>query len=318
MNAIFHLPEFVDYEECYRRIFILKDLCPSIFIPNTEIGSIYGNFHNCIWNGGTFSMKPELLPAPEIERIVYFYNFNLDIPLCFTFTNPMLEKEDCFDRYSNLIIKIGETGKNIIRVTSPILESYLREKYPNYKYSSSVIATENQAYGDLQKYDNVVIRRIFNNNWLFLDNVDKKEREKIEFICDEPCPADCSNMFNHYNKYADYALSFFSNDKRIGTNCIDSNPTHIMFPRFFAEQNKWYISRELIDKEYVPRGYVNFKLTGRWNSCGILYGLMKYLIKPEFVSDVIYRCFVTSKQDFDYLVNLLYNIEKEKEKANDA
>lgn len=312
MNAIFHLPEFFDYKEVYRRLFILKDLCPNIFLDNTEIGSIYGNFHGSIWNGGTYSKKMELLTRSQIEQIINYYNHNLEIPLAFTFTNPCIEKEDCFDKYSNLIAEVGHNGMNIIRVASPILEDYLREKYPNYKYSSSVIMTENQPYGDLKKYDSAVVRRIFNNNWLFLNNIACEDRGKLEFICNESCPADCSNMYNHYKAYGEYTLSYFNVKKAADTICVNYDPSRMFFPYFYGENSKWFISRKAIDTEYLPRGFQNFKITGRWASGGIAYAILRYLIKPEYIPDVINRCFIMYPGNFDDLLKTMYNIEREK------
>ena len=45
--------------------------------------------------------------------------------------------------------------------------------------------------------------------------------------------------------------------------------------------------REMIDELYLPQGYENFKLTGRWNVFGPLFSLVNYIAKPEYKDDLI-------------------------------
>jgi hypothetical protein len=81
-----------------------------------------------------------------------------------TFTNPLIEEKHCYDTYSNLIAECGHNGMNEILVTSPILETYLRTNYPNYKYCKSVTSTENNTY-DVENYYISVLPKYFNNNF---------------------------------------------------------------------------------------------------------------------------------------------------------
>jgi collagenase-like PrtC family protease len=62
--------------------------------------------------------------------------------LRFTFSNSLLEEKHIYDTYCNLIMEEADTGNNEVIVNSPILEQYLRENYPNYKYISSTTKCE--------------------------------------------------------------------------------------------------------------------------------------------------------------------------------
>jgi hypothetical protein len=85
--------------------------------------------------------------------------------LKFTLTNPVLELVDCYDRYSNTILALAENELNEILIVSPILENFIRNKYPNYKINRSIISTTGQEetldnyLQELEKYNKIVLPR---------------------------------------------------------------------------------------------------------------------------------------------------------------
>ena len=72
-----------------------------------------------IWNGGTVNQgyQPSLEKIKEI--IDFYYGNNIEIAL--TLTNPLLTKEDLYDRYCNKIVSLCENENNSILVSSSIL-----------------------------------------------------------------------------------------------------------------------------------------------------------------------------------------------------
>lgn len=286
MIAKFHLPEFFDGAKIYSYFFLLANRFPEMIRSNTEIASIFGNFRGNIWNGGTWSYGEQ--PTKEqVERIIDLYNNQFNLPLCFTFTNPLLNEHDCYDRYANMIAKAGHNGKNRIRVVSPILEEYLRKEYPNYEYCMSVIGTEDKPYDIEHKYFDSVLPRKYNNNWELLNTIPMEDRKHLELICDEPCDETCPRVYEHYKIYAQHTLDFDFRGEDL--KCAYGNtPEKMLFAHHHLKTERpGYISREMIDELYLPQGYENFKLTGRWNVFGPLFSLVNYIAKPEYKDDLI-------------------------------
>jgi len=111
MIANFNLPGFYLGQKAYKELFRLIKTYPEILLPNTNISTIFDNFPGCIWNGGTTNYDGNL-SIGAIRDIIGFYNEELNIPLRFTFTNPLLHEFHCFDSYSNMIVQAAHNGKN--------------------------------------------------------------------------------------------------------------------------------------------------------------------------------------------------------------
>ena len=104
---------------------------PEYFIPNLNISAIYGNFPFCTWDGGrAYINNRHHSTVEEIQKLQKIYNYDFGIPMRFIFTNKLIEEQDCYDRFNNLVLSICNNGINEIVVNSPILEQYLRENYP--------------------------------------------------------------------------------------------------------------------------------------------------------------------------------------------
>ena len=94
----------------------------------------------------------------------------------FIFTNKLLEEEDCYDHFNNLVLQRCNNGMNEIVVNSPILEKYLKENYPQYKLISST--TKCITNKDLLKeeisnsnYNQVCLDYNLNKDWKFLETL---------------------------------------------------------------------------------------------------------------------------------------------------
>lgn len=281
MPAYFNLPDFYLNSYTYRLLFNLKQHHPEIFLPNTEIASIFGCVPNAIWNGGGMTFG-QLMLYEDLCDLRTLYNEQLNIPLRWTFTNQLISHEQCYDTYCNLIMEIFHNGKNEILTSSPILESYLKHHYPHYKYCRSIIAAENKFYDP--SYDLTVLKRIKNNDWQYLDSIPEQDRPKIEILCNDLCPADCFLMYQDYKNYSKVQLQF----KPSSFPPCKALDKRSEFERFTARtKNTTYVTRELIDKEYLPRGFQQFKLAGRGAIGTAIGNIMEYLIKPEYWIDMV-------------------------------
>lgn len=284
MDINFNLPDFETGLSTYNTILKYKRDYPYIFLnPNDKINSIFGCLKGAIWNGGSYLLDTGAHTKDALKYFVNFYN-NQGIPLRFTFTNPLIEEKHCYDTYCNMIAETAHNGKNEILVVSPVLEDYLRTNYPNYKYIRSIVGSSAKPYDPDPKYHMSVMRRSMNNNWEYLDSIPQDHRDKIEFLCNDPCADDCPRIYSHYLDYAKIQLSF---GRSITSNWKCTNQPNHPFEYHTLRQRTSYISRELIEKEYLPRGYNQFKLSGRSNISKIIYNVTDYMIKPEYHTDMI-------------------------------
>ena len=112
----------------------MLEISPELFREGVEIASVYGVFPPSLWNGGR--VKYGVCSKDFVKGVIKAYN-KRNIPLRFTFTNPMIEKKHLSDEFCNMVMHLADNGFNECIVMSPILEDYIRKNYPNYKLTSS-------------------------------------------------------------------------------------------------------------------------------------------------------------------------------------
>lgn len=285
MSSInFNLPDFLYARKIYEAVIEFYKNYPKVFHENTRIASIFGNLSGNIWNGGSTYFGRKQLDMREVGELVDYYNSN-GIALRLTCTNPMLEHTDIYDRYANAVMKAFHNGFNEVVVTSPILEEYLRDKYPNFKYIKSIIGTYEEGQ-DLfldDKYYMTCLKRIRNNNFAYLDSIPVEKRHKVEILCNDPCPEVCPRLKTHYRQMGKMQLYFDPVDS-IGCSFY---PLRDVLPITHKDSLGTTVSYDNIIDNYVPRGYTNFKLSGRFNQPVIVINVLKWLTKKEYEYDVL-------------------------------
>lgn len=287
MKAYFNLPEFFLTKNLFLEISELRRQHPEIWIPDSEIACVFGNFPSAIWNGGGVN-HGGTVTREVIQDTFNFYNYELNMPLRLTFTNPLITEEHCHDIYCNIIAECGHNGKNEILTSSPVLENYLRNKYPNYKYCRSIIGAREEPIALDPKYHIEVMRRRMNNNWEFLETIPMNLRPKVEFLCTDPCPDNCPRLYTHYRDFARSQLEYSVSNPECACSMTEVKGD---LPYNYTTTLETYISREMIDKEYLPRGFNQFKISGRGSVIGSTFGVVYYMIKPEYQQDVLARLF---------------------------
>ena len=275
----FYLPDFYyKYDINLKLIRLLKE--HKEWFNNFKIGAIYGSFPGAIWNGGRF--VPGLTSMENIKATIDIFN-SYDVPIRFTFTNCLLEQEHVYDTYCNMIMKIANNGMNEVLVNSPVLELYLREKYPNFKYILSTTRCErdvNKINEACSLYHLVVPDFRDNHNKDFLNSLINKD--KIELLADEYCLPGCSLRSEHYLYHSKCQLNYLSSNN---FNC----PYHfdLLSDRW---KNPTIIQPEELYTYYANMGFSNFKIVGRgMSSLDVIESYVKYLVKPEYKDEVRYQ-----------------------------
>jgi hypothetical protein len=286
MKIRFHLPG-LRYNFPLNMILVgMMKQYPDFFYDNIEIGSFFGEFPTSRWGGGRFC-NGDQCDSAFIKRVVKAYNDN-GIPVRYTYTNPELNRFDCEDAYCNFCMDVANNGMNEVLVVNPVLEDYIRNKYPRFKINSSTckeIKEINALNEELSKdYALVVLDYNLNNKWDFLSRIERKD--KCELLINACCVPNCPRRGEHYKCIAQQQKIVLMNrklpkDKQLpvpGWHCEYGDKNSI----FKIKDYETYISPEAIFEKYVPLGFNNFKIEGR---TGNLFNLIEsyclWLMKPE-------------------------------------
>ena len=258
---------------------------PTKFRDNVRIKSFYGAFPGTIWNGGRANFG-KYFTKDVLEGTIQEAN-SLDVALRYTYTNSLITKNELNDYYCNKTMEFADNGKNEVLVNNPVLENYLRQRYPNFKYILSTTACVrdldkiNEA---TEKYDLVVMDFRDNKNEDFLNGIVHKN--KIEILVDETCHKDCPYRKKHYEDVA-----------RIQLLELGDGEAKCMFEPHYTRNNSFYenfsnnpdtvITADDLYNKYVDMGFRHFKLLGRNNETYFQFeSYIHYLVKPEWREQV--------------------------------
>ena len=292
----FYLPNFANRDFYALNTYFIHSLKnhPEWFYDNVQIGALYGTFPGVIWNGGRV-VKGDL-GISLISKIIQHFD-KLNTPLRFTYTNSLIQEEHLLDIKSNLITDIANTGKNEILVNSPILEMYLRQKYPNFKYISSTtkcLLESEDIFKEQEKYYLTVLDYRKNNDINFLSTITNPE--KFEILINAYCDPNCQNRKQHYEELSRLQLS--------QENDIETPKCNLLKQGFFDTLSfPTVITVEDLYNIYAPSGFCHFKIEGRTNHIiDVLESYLYYMVKPEHKDGVRYgalKSFMNSDKFLD-------------------
>lgn len=253
---------FINYMENYPERFY-KDIC---------IKSLYGSFPNAYWNGGR--TMHGLVDITNIQNTIDSVN-SMDIAVRFTFTNELIDEYLIHDLFCNKIMEIANNGMNEVIVNSQILEDYLRNKYPNFKYISSTtkcILDIDEFNQELDKYYLTVMD--------YRKNADKefhkliKDKDKVELLINAYCSPKCTKRREHYKILSQSQLTYEISD----FYCDIKAET-------FQDSLKWnsVIKVNNLYDYYVNQGFKHFKIEGRTlHDIDIIDSYVYYMVLPEY------------------------------------
>jgi len=285
MSIYFHIPSFAENFELNILLYEVMQAKPEYFYDDVKIGSVYGSFPSSLWNGGrTFQGKMDRNFMKEIIR-----QFNQrGIPIRFTFSNPHIREEHLNDSYCNMCLKIANNGMNEVIVVSPVLEAYIREKYPEFKIISSTckqIRDLDTLKKELeQDYSLVVLDYNWNNRFEKLEEIPSKER--CELLINPCCIPNCPRRKEHYDYIGRYHIALSEHLKKHPNRPFEYEPFYCehITPYFYqTTKHRTHITPKDIYEKYVPMGFRNFKIEGRsLPYFSVLESYIYYLVKPEY------------------------------------
>lgn len=286
MKVRFHLPGLRYNYPLNMLVLSMLRSNPEFFYDNIEIGSFFGEFPTSRWGGGRFC-NGDQCDAMFVQHVVKSIN-DAGIPVRYTYTNPDLNEHDLDDVYCNFCMETANNGMNEVLVVNEVLEKYIREKYPKFKVNSSTckeIKDIDKLNEELNKdYALVVLDYNLNNQWDFLEKIEKKD--KCEILINACCVPNCPRRGEHYKHIAKQQKIVLMNrnlpkDKQIpvpGWHC-EYGDTNTLYK---IMKYPTYVSPEDIFNKYVPMGFNNFKIEGRTgNIFTLIDSYCWWMMKPE-------------------------------------
>lgn len=283
-KAYYHLPGLFEFYELYEAFLPVYRGYREYFYDWCEIGSIYGAPADCIWGGGRIGSGEK--SVQEVMNLMSEYGISARL----TFSNSLLREEHLTDEKCNALCKalndsegMNQGVRNGVIVHSDLLTEYIKKHYPNlYLVSSTtkVLTDFNDFLDEVKREDFQYIVPDFRLNKVFdkLDKLTDKEKDKVEFLCNECCWFGCYDRKNCYE---------IVSRQNLGEDC----PDHVCVApdsqngyRFSkAMENPAFISVDDIRNTYMTMGFSNFKIEGRGlGSALVLEFLLYYMTKPEY------------------------------------
>lgn len=279
----FYLPNF--YEWNYRIIntYFIENIRehPEWFYDNIQIGAVYGTFPGVAWNGGR-AMVGTTTVEEICDTIIHYWN--LQVPIRFTYTNTLIKEEHLQNSYANIVTGLAENGLNEILVNSPVLEDYLREEYPNYKFLSSTtkcLLNKDDILNEADKYYLTVLDYRKNPDLDFLASL--PDKHKYELLINAYCDPNCLFRAQHYDRLSQLQLENSMENGDIECRGLKHS--------FFEALNlPTVIKVDDLYSTYVNLGFSHFKIEGRTiNIADILESYLYYMVKPEYKDNVRYN-----------------------------
>ena len=295
MKARFHLPDFAGHFKFNLVFAEFLAKRPQYFREGVEIASVYGVFPPSMWNGGR--TQGGISDLNFVRGVIRAFN-DRGIPLRFTFTNPILEKEHLDDPFCNKVMQLADNGLNEVIVLSPLLEAYIREKYPKYKITSSTckrITDGEQLCSEVEKdYHIVVIDYDLNHDFETLEKI--SDKKKCELLVNACCNPGCPTRTDHYKAIGRQQIIYAEHVRKHGNAPLDMEQIKKDYPGILRFDDcpcaarslfeitglKNHISPDEIWNTYIPMGFEQFKIEGRTSGTfNLIEHYMYYMIKPE-------------------------------------
>ena len=273
----FSLPGFHEFEKLNLWIIDRYNYDRTIFFDSVIIDNIYGSVPNVVWNGGRNGPLYRL-ELDNIRKLFVKYK-KRGVRLRITFTNCMLKEEHLCDKYANDILQLVDEMEFEITLSSELLESYIRNKYPSIPIISSTtkcILDIDELNREISKdYKLVVLDYRKNADELFLKKI--KNPEKIELLLNEDCFSTCVQRKRHYR---DISLNIIMEDKLPDTEIYCQGKYRNLYD---SMDQKETIRNIDLYTYYSYLGFENAKIRGRRSDFyDVLESYMYYLIKDEY------------------------------------
>lgn len=294
-TAYYHLPGLFEFYGLYREFLPLFREHREYFYDWCDIGSIYGAPADCVWGGGRVGFGEN--NPKEVLALMKEYGISARL----TFSNSLLRTEHLSDKKCNYLCSMfGEKNEiqNGVIIHSDLLLDYLKNKYPEFYFVSSttkVLIDFEQLKHEMNRDDFLYVVPDFRLNKELdkLNRLSEKQKDKVEFLCNECCWFGCADRKKCYETVSRKNLGEKFTEHRCTAPDAESG---YKFSK--AMTNPGFIGIDDIKNIYMPMGFSNFKIEGRsLGSALILEFLLYYMTKPEYQIHVRERIYLDNMLD---------------------
>ena len=294
-TAYYHLPGLFEFYGLYSEFLPLFREHREYFYDWCDIGSIYGAPADCVWGGGRVGFGEN--NPKEVLALMKEYGISARL----TFSNSLLRTEHLSDKKCNYLCSMfGEKNEiqNGVIIHSDLLLEYLKNKYPEFYFVSSttkVLIDFEQLKHEMNRNDflYVVLDFRVNKELDKLNRLSEKQKDKVEFLCNECCWFGCADRKKCYETVSRKNLGEKFKEYRCVAPDAESG---YKFSK--AMTNPGFIGIDDIKNIYMPMGFSNFKIEGRsLGSALILEFLLYYMTKPEYQIHVRERIYLDNMLD---------------------
>ena len=294
-TAYYHLPGLFEFYGLYSEFLPLFREHREYFYDWCDIGSIYGAPADCVWGGGRVGFGEN--NPKEVLALMKEYGISARL----TFSNSLLRTEHLSDKKCNYLCSMfGEKNEiqNGVIIHSDLLLEYLKNKYPEFYFVSSttkVLIDFEQLKHEMNRNDFLYVVPDFRLNKELdkLNRLSEKQKDKVEFLCNECCWFGCADRKKCYETVSRKNLG----EKFTEHRCVAPDAeSGYKFSK--AMTNPGFIGIDDIKNIYMPMGFSNFKIEGRsLGSALILEFLLYYMTKPEYQIHVRERIYLDNILD---------------------
>lgn len=294
-TAYYHLPGLFEFYGLYSEFLPLFREHREYFYDWCDIGSIYGAPADCVWGGGRVGFGEN--NPKEVLALMKEYGISARL----TFSNSLLRTEHLSDKKCNYLCSMfGEKNEiqNGVIIHSDLLLEYLKNKYPEFYFVSSttkVLIDFEQLKHEMNRNDFLYVVPDFRLNKELdkLNRLSEKQKDKVEFLCNECCWFGCADRKKCYETVSRKNLG----EKFTEHRCVAPDAeSGYKFSK--AMTNPGFIGIDDIKNIYMPMGFSNFKIEGRsLGSALILEFLLYYMTKPEYQIHVRERIYLDNMLD---------------------
>lgn len=294
-TAYYHLPGLFEFYGLYSEFLPLFREHREYFYDWCDIGSIYGAPADCVWGGGRVGFGEN--NPKEVLALMKEYGISARL----TFSNSLLRTEHLSDKKCNYLCSMfGEKNEiqNGVIIHSDLLLEYLKNKYPEFYFVSSttkVLIDFEQLKYEMNRNDFLYVVPDFRLNKELdkLNRLSEKQKDKVEFLCNECCWFGCADRKKCYETVSRKNLGEKFTEHRCTAPDAESG---YKFSK--AMTNPGFIGIDDIKNIYMPMGFSNFKIEGRsLGSALILEFLLYYMTKPEYQIHVRERIYLDNMLD---------------------
>ena len=295
--AHYHLPGLFEFYEFYCEFLSVWQEHREWFYNWCDIASIYGAPEGCLWGGGRTGFGKA--DARDVLALMDEYGISARL----TFSNSLLREEHLTDKKCNELCRLFEIAKipSGVIVHSDLLVDYLKSKYPDLYLISSTTKVLTDFYNlrtELERSDFKYVVPDFRLNKSFdkFVTLTQKEKDKIEFLCNECCDINCHSRKACYENVSRKNLA--TAGEEIPDHKCTGKDGQGGYKFSLAMKNPAFISVHDIQETYLPMGFTNFKIEGRGLGSAILLEfILYYMTKPKYQLQVREEIYLDSMLD---------------------